>query len=274
MEKFEKDFKRKVNMVKPNKKKQKEIYKQITNKEKNIKSIYFRVALSSMILIMFLGIAFICEGEIKQIYSSVKVKYNEKMENNNDFNSKNVIKTNYVTDKLFGDDFSNLVKHSDALVKGKVLAVQYEAIEGNAWTKILLHIDDVFKGEVKKGENIEIYYSGGYISLDDHIKYYDDLYRFANLSASERKNTVLKEIIDGEEDFIKKGEELVLCLVKTLDVSPLPKNSYERLSAAGMLKEKDSKYIQVYGESENKYSVAKDEISNIKNLIHNNEDIR
>lgn len=179
---------------------------------------------------------------------------------------KNIITTNSITDKALNEDFANLVKHSDAVVKGKVISVNFETFVGNAWTKITLHIDDVFKGDVKLNQDIDIYYLGGYVSLDDHIKFYKDSEKFSDLNESVKSNTILREIIDGEEEFVNKNDELVLCIVKTPEESPLPKGSYERLYAAGMLKQKNNNYVQLYGEAKTKYSVAKDKISNVKKL--------
>lgn len=179
---------------------------------------------------------------------------------------KKIITSNSITDKALSEDFANLVKHSDAVIKGKVKAVNFETFVGNAWTRITLHIDDVFKGEVKKDQDIDIYYLGGYVSLNDHIKFYQDSEKFSNLNKNERSNTILREIIDGEEEFVNPNEELVLCIVKTSEASPLPKGSYERLYAAGMLKQKGNEYVQLYGEATTKYSVAKSKVNKIVNL--------
>lgn len=180
---------------------------------------------------------------------------------------KNIITVTSITEKVFKEEFTTLMKKSDAVVKGKVVSVNFETFAGNAWTKITLQIDDVFKGEVKKNQDIDIYYLGGYISLNDHINFYKDSERFSNLSAKEKANTVLKEIVDGEE-FVTKDEELILCIVKTTEDSPLPKGSYERLYASGMLKEKDKQYVQVYGEFEPKFKIDKNKLNNIKELIN------
>lgn len=179
----------------------------------------------------------------------------------------NIITVTSITEKVFKEEFTTLMKKSDAVVKGKVVSVNFETFAGNAWTKITLQIDDVFKGEVKKNQDIDIYYLGGYISLNDHINFYKDSERFSNLSAKEKANTVLKEIVDGEE-FVTKDEELILCIVKTTEDSPLPKGSYERLYASGMLKEKDKQYVQVYGEFEPKFKIDKNKLNNIKELIN------
>lgn len=180
---------------------------------------------------------------------------------------KNIITVTSITEKVFKEEFTTLMKKSDAVVKGKVVSVNFETFAGNAWTKITLQIDDVFKGEVKKNQDIDIYYLGGYISLNDHINFYKDSERFSNLSAKEKANTVLKEIVDGEE-FVTKDEELILCIVKTTEDSPLPKGSYERLYASGMLKEKDNQYVQVYGEFDPKFKIDKNKLNNLKKIIN------
>lgn len=180
---------------------------------------------------------------------------------------KNIITVTSITEKVFKEEFTTLMKKSDAVVKGKVVSVNFETFAGNAWTKITLQIDDVFKGEVKKNQDIDIYYLGGYISLNDHINFYKDSERFSNLGENEKANTVLKEIVDGEE-FVTKDEELILCIVKTTEESPLPKGSYERLYASGMLKEKDKQFVQVYGEFEPKFTIDKNKLNNLKKIIN------
>ena len=180
---------------------------------------------------------------------------------------KNIITVTSITEKVFKEEFTTLMKKSDAVVKGKVVSVNFETFAGNAWTKITLQIDDVFKGEVKKNQDIDIYYLGGYISLNDHINFYKDSERFSNLGENEKANTILKEIVDGEE-FIAKDEELILCIVKTSEASPLPKGSYERLYDSGMLKEKDNQYVQVYGEFDPKFKIDKNKLNNLKKIIN------
>mgnify|MGYP002767175952 FL=1 len=180
---------------------------------------------------------------------------------------KNIITVTSITEKVFKEEFTTLMKKSDAVVKGKVVSVNFETFAGNAWTKITLQIDDVFKGEVKKNQDIDIYYLGGYISLNDHINFYKDSERFSNLGENEKANTILKEIVDGEE-FVTKDEELILCIVKTSEASPLPKGSYERLYASGMLKEKDKQFVQVYGEFDPKFKIDKNKLNNLKKIIN------
>lgn len=194
-------------------------------------------------------------------------KFLPKESNHEDKEEKNIITVTSITEKVFKEEFTTLMKKSDAVVKGKVVSVNFETFAGNAWTKITLQIDDVFKGEVKKNQDIDIYYLGGYISLNDHINFYKDSERFSNLGENEKANTILKEIVDGEE-FVTKDEELILCIVKTSEASPLPKGSYERLYASGMLKEKDKQFVQVYGEFDPKFKIDKNKLNNLKKIIN------
>ncbi len=196
--------------------------------------------------------------------------------NKNDFifeesfiEGKNIIKStlsNSQGDKLLSDDFATLVKHSDAVVKGTVKSVNYEIVGRNAWTKIIFHVDHTINGYININEDIEVHFMGGYISLEDHIKTNDDAFRFEDLSSAEIKNTVIKEIVDGEDEFIKSGEELVLCIVKNPGYYLFPKDSYLRILPSGMLKLKGSQFVQLYGEAKNKYSVSKAKLNDIKKL--------
>lgn len=174
-----------------------------------------------------------------------------------------------VADKIISEDFPTIVKYCDAVVKGKVLSIDYEVVGRSAWTKIIFRVNDVFKGDISINEDIEIHLIGGYISLEDHIKVNDDAYRYENLTEEEIKNTILKEYHDGESEFIKENEELILCIAKARGYSPFPENSYERVFPAGMLKERDNKFVQLYGDVKDKYSVSKDNLNDIKKLVIN-----
>ncbi len=194
----------------------------------------------------------------------------EKLEEINTFENldgKNIITSTGISDTFYQEDFATLIKHSDAVVKGKVLSVNFEELDGNAWTKIKFHVDDIFKGDIKINEDIEIHFMGGYMTLEEHIKTNDDAFRFETLSDTEIKNTILKEVIDGENEFVKKDEELILCLVKNPGYYPFTKDSYLRILPSGMLKLEGNTYKQKYGEIEEKYSIKTNEISNIKKMV-------
>ena len=181
------------------------------------------------------------------------------------YENKNVIESVSVSDKIFGDEFDTMVDHSDAVVKGKVVSVDFIPLQGNAWRKIKFHVDDTIIGDVKPDSDIEVYMLGGYITLEDHIKYNDDAFRFKDVK--DVKNTVIKETVDDELEFIKEDETLILCIVEPSNVSLFPKGTYQRTGASGMLKLKDGKYTQLYGEVEEKYSIDSNKVNDIKKLV-------
>ncbi len=237
-------------------------YKKISKdiEKQNCTNIMWKYSLIPICLVViFGGLIFTNFGNNKK-----DLRYEESF-----IEGKNIIKSTIsdsTSDRAYNEEFSTIVNHSDAVIKGKVKSLKYVSIKGRAWTKVTLHIDDVLLGDLKQKEDIEVYFAGGYIPLDDHIEYFDDSFRFKKMSESEIKNTVLKEIRDGETEFVKENEELVLCIAKTPEHSPLPKNSYERLFASGMLKLKGNKYVQLYGEVKERYSVDKDKLDDIKKL--------
>ena len=51
---------------------------------------------------------------------------------------RNIITVTSITEKVFKEEFTTLMKKSDAVVKGKVISVNFETFAGNAWTKITL----------------------------------------------------------------------------------------------------------------------------------------
>ena len=225
------------------------------------------ISLISIIVIFIVGVLYI------NIFPECNNK--EKQKETTDASSYILEGKNIITDstpsalieKAYSDDFATIVNHSDAVVKGRVKSLEYVPVKGRTWTKVKFHIDKVITGNVKSNNDIDVYFLGGYITLEDHIKAHDDAYRYEKMSDEEIKNTVIKETYEGEDEFVKENEELILCIVKTSDHSPLPKGSYERLGAPGMLKEKDGKYVQLYGAVKEKYSVYKEKLNDIKKLI-------
>lgn len=215
------------------------------------------------ILVVLIGVISISAMKNGKILSETK----EGADSSEIYKDKNIIDSVGITDKLYSEDFSTLVSHSDAVIKGKVKSVEFTSFKGRAWIKLKFHIDNVITGNAKPDTDIDVYFTGGYVSLEEHIKYNDDAFRFEKLSEKEIANTVLREIYDGEDKFIEKDEELILCIVETPDYSALPKGSYERLYSSGMLKLKDGKYTQLYGEVEEKYSIDANKVNDIKKLV-------
>lgn len=225
------------------------------------------IILSCLILVI-LGVFIFNRYEKKQDMESKKegnIKENIDVASiPEEFKNMNLIVSTSISDKVLPEDFSVLVSHSDSVVKGEVNKVEYETIDGNAWTKMDFKVSEDYKGNLKSGDLIIVYFMGGYIKLDEHIKFYDDAFRFESVAKNDISNTILKEIVDGETEFVKNGESLILCLVKGRDV--FPKGAYERIDVAGMLKQDGNSYKQKYGEIEEKYSINTSELNNIKKL--------
>lgn len=62
-------------------------------------------------------------------------KFLPKESNHEDKKEENIITVTSITEKVFKEEFTTLMKKSDAVVKGKVVSVNFETFAGNAWTK-------------------------------------------------------------------------------------------------------------------------------------------
>ena len=153
------------------------------------------------------------------------------------------------TDEFYQDDLKKLISVSDDVIRVTVQNVTFTSYEGVAWTKSDVLITDTFKGDLKIGDVISVFNLGGYIPLSDHIEGHDDAFRFNDLSAEEIETTFLKETIDGEKT-IEKSDDLILCVVRTPEDSPLPNGAYERVSYSGQLYAEDNEeFIQIITDS-------------------------
>lgn len=153
------------------------------------------------------------------------------------------------TDEFYQDDLKKLISVSDDVIRVTVQNVTFTSYEGVAWTKSDVLITDTFKGDLKTGDVISVFNLGGYIPLSDHIEGHDDAFRFNDLSAEEIETTFLKETIDGEKT-IEKSDDLILCVVRTPEDSPLPNGAYERVSYSGQLYAEDNEeFIQIITDS-------------------------
>lgn len=170
----------------------------------------------------------------------------------------NVLEVVSTANEFYSDDLKELISVSDDVIRVKVQNVTFTSYEGVAWTKADVLVTDSFKGDLKIGDVISVFTLGGYIPLSDHIEGHNDAFRFNDLSAEEIKKTFLKETIDGEK-MIEKSDDLILCVVKTPEDSPLPNGAYERISYSGQLYAKNNeKFVQIItdssGETEKIYS--------------------
>ena len=184
-----------------------------------------------------------------------------------DITTKNIIEdSGGIVEYLYSNEFEELIKVSDAIVRGRVKSVSYEIFYGSAYTKLEFYIDDIYKGNINVSDTITIYYRTGYIELNEHIKYHNDARMYSKLSKKKKANTLIKEYYSGETEFVKAGDDLILCLVKTKDDTDILKDYYQRLYPAGMLKLEGNTYKQKYGEVEKKYSINTDELNKLKEL--------
>ena len=143
---------------------------------------------------------------------------------------KNVMETLANLDNLeygISGDIDTLSETAEEIVGGTIQAVTYDEIEGLAWMKADVLITDSLKGNLKQNDMISIYMPGGYISLEEYMKYHDDKMPY-NMTKQEMKKTVMKEVVEGEA-FPQKGEKNIFYLSKTSSDSPLPSDAYERI---------------------------------------------
>lgn len=114
------------------------------------------------------------------------------------------------------------------IVIGTVQGTEYTNVEGNAWTATRLKLDQIIKGAAEMGDTIEIYALGGYIPLEKKIEHFQDGFRYEHMTEEEIKNTVVHEIVNGEDAPPAVGKQYLFYLVHTPEYSPLPENVYER----------------------------------------------
>ena len=160
---------------------------------------------------------------------------------------KNIIEIEAIGESAVTPELESLFPKSEAIVLAKVLDITYKAIPGTggAWTVADIDIIKSYKGNFETGDKINIYYPGGYISVEDHIKLHNNAFRYEDMTEEEKKNTYFHEIIDGES-LDPVGKTYLLCLVPTLEGSPLPEGSYERISAYSQMEyiEKNKTFVQ------------------------------
>ncbi len=189
---------------------------------------------------------------------------NNDIDNTFDLNGKNIIEVSGVSDKIYKDDFKELATHADYIVKGIVKSVDFTSFNGVAWTKVNLLLNDVYKGNLNNRVSISYYFYGGYVSMEEYLKYNDDYDKFGNPSAEEIKNTIFKQYTDNEKEFVKKGDQIIVLLVKTREWSPLENDALERLFPSGMLVKEGNVFKQKYGEVESYYSINENNLNNFK----------
>lgn len=217
--------------------------------------------MKKLVSILFLLVAFVVifEGcstvgnnreqkNSRDLTVSIENEYKGPSENNK------LMKVDSVTDSKYGPDLNVIFNDSDEIVRGIVKNISYTSFTGSAWTKANILVTESYKGKVKKGDIVTIFMFGGYIKLQEHIKFFEDKFRFKDLSDSDIDNIVLKEMDNGMP-FLSEGEELIFPLITPAPHMPLPKGCYERLSVGGILyMNKDGMFTQDYFEEGKKYT--------------------
>ncbi len=177
-----------------------------------------------------------------------------------------VIEINSITDSMFSPDLNFIFGKADEVVRGTVKNIEYTNYSGLAWTKADILITESYKGVLKEGDLVSIFMYGGYIKLEDHIKYYKDDFRFESMTDNEIKNTILEEKDNGKP-LIKVGDDLFFPLIKPAEHMPFPEGSFENLSVAGILHiNKDGKFIQDYYD-EGKKTTKVFTVDEVKNKV-------
>lgn len=222
-----------------------------------------------LILITFSGVLVGCNKNTAK-ENSVEMKRDLTVALENSFNGPNknnkLLEINSITDSMFSPDLNFIFGKSDEIVRGTVKNIEYTNYSGLAWTKADILITESYKGVLKEGDLVSIFIYGGYMKLEDHIKYFKDDFRFESLTDNDIKNTVLRENDNGKP-FIEVGDDLYFPLIKPAAHMPFPEGSFENLSVAGILYiDKNGKFIQEYYD-EGKKSTNVFTVEEVKNKI-------
>lgn len=173
-------------------------------------------------------------------------------------------------DRIISESLDDISANSTQVINATIESVSYEVIQGNPWTKVQVKVNSVIRGDIKSGDEIVIYSLGGYISLSQHIEYYNDKFRF-NMDDSEIDNTMVHYVIEGESDP-KVGESHIYCLQETMESSPLPEQAYERVcgiaSQFDIIDDGEMLTRKVSGGSEDARSRSADERISMQDFIN------
>lgn len=131
-------------------------------------------------------------------------------------------------DTAISYSLNDISDHSTQVVRGTITDVSFISIQGEAWTKTDIQIDDVLNGNLCINDIVSIYTIGGYMPLTDHIAYYKDDFRFSNMSKESIENTFIYSVVE-DEAVPRIGDSYVYFLTETLNNSPLPEGAYERV---------------------------------------------
>lgn len=98
---------------------------------------------------------------------------------------------------------------SDAVVKGNIAEIEYVYIDGCAYSKLTVDVEEVYQGEVQ--ETITVYEDGGYTRLSDEKAQIEEHVDLSQYTEEEMDNLLIDHTFMGAEHS-KVGDTVILFL--------------------------------------------------------------
>ena len=134
------------------------------------------------------------------LYSSDISNYQIFTEANSEAELKNLY---YNIDEFIDSD------SSDAVVKGNIAEIEYVYIDGCAYSKLTVDVEEVYQGEVQ--ETITVYEDGGYTRLSDEKAQIEEYADLSQYTEEEMDNLLIDHTFMGAEHS-KVGDTVILFL--------------------------------------------------------------
>lgn len=110
---------------------------------------------------------------------------------------------------------------SDAVIKGNIVEIEYVYIDGCAYSKLTVDVENVYKGEVE--ETITVYEDGGYTRLSDEKEQLEAHADLSQYTEAEMNNLLIDHTFMGAEH--SKIGDIVILFLKSNEGTVLS-NSY------------------------------------------------
>ena len=106
------------------------------------------------------------------------------------------------------NSIAQLKTEAETIIYGEVKDYHYEIDNGSVYTIETVEVLESLYGSVEKGDSIQIFKVGGYVTLEDYINSFGDeskeevrnMVMFANYTDEEIKEKYMKQFPDGEVD--------------------------------------------------------------------------
>lgn len=129
---------------------------------------------------------------------------------------------------------------SDAVVKGNIEEIEYVYIDGCAYSKLTVEVEEIYKGEVR--EIITVYEDGGYTRLSDEKEQFEPHVDLSQYTEEEMENLLIDHIFMGAEHS-QVGDTVILFL-KSNEGSILGDSYRINCSVFGRYTLNDDNYIR------------------------------